>query len=78
MQDSGVEILMAGLRLGQYRERIALHCRWACAALSILSWNTEGWGVEAREVDEQLSLSRSSAGIFMRCASLILINVKAT
>src|SRR5262249_22225619 len=38
--------IMAAPRLALYRERIALLCRWAYATLSILSWNTEGWGIE--------------------------------
>jgi len=47
---------MAGLRFAQ-----------AYAALSILSWNTEGWGIEVREVGEQLSLSRRTGAFYALC-----------
>jgi hypothetical protein len=58
---------MVGLTLAQYRERIDLLCRLAYAALLILSWDTEGWGIEVREVGEQLSLSRSTGAFYALC-----------
>jgi hypothetical protein len=58
---------MAGLRFAEYRARVALHCRLAYAVLSILWWNTEGWGIEVREVGEELSLSRSTGGFYALC-----------
>ena len=42
-------------------------CRWAYATLSILSWNTEGWGLEVREVGEQPGLPRSTGVFYALC-----------
>jgi len=62
---------MAAPRLALYRERITLLCRWAYATLSILSWNTEGWGIEVRTdritIAEQPTLPRSTDVFYALC-----------
>jgi hypothetical protein len=62
---------MAGPRLVWCCYRPALLCLWACASLSILLWNTEGWGTALRAdpitIGEQTSLTRSTAVFYALC-----------
>ena len=62
---------MARRRLALYRERLAFICRWAYAALSILSASTELWGTklcaDPITIAELTDLPRSTGAFYALC-----------